>query len=415
MAVLPGIAELLPVVMLLAGVVCVLLPHLRKRYVEHRYNLAFPSAITPAIKEIIELVEEYAPGIKVNLKRGDQIAFTYATGYRKSAIAIFAGLVKMWRRDREAAKAVLLYELGHCRHGDVLMVGAGSFFETLLNAWLPFLVLFFLIPSVLAFGWMAIASFQDQWQLAQQMSELNRQAEDINAQMRALGLDPVAVPTQENWVLGWIGLQFRNLFLVEIPGSISIIFSLLVFTPIVIASPLIATWCAEFNADQFVVSEQQSPEPLLRGLEFVSPKLSRWTWLTSRLSHPPTRLRQWMARYGRAPKPILVVLLLFPLSYLIKLVFLNMRAIAASFGVFSFKELMQLLPEWNATGLSSLAPLLLGTGVVLLLYPRLAAVWEGLFCKERRTANPPSYKEYAIAATITGGLGVAAYVIAAIA
>jgi hypothetical protein len=105
----------------------------------------------------------------------------------------------------------------------------------------------------------------------------------------------------------------------------------------------------------------------------------------------------------------LVLLLLFPLSYLVKLVFLNMRAIATSLGVFSFEQLMQLLPEWNATGLSSLAPLLLGTGVVLLLYPRLAAVWEGVFCKERSTANPPSYKEYAIAAAIVGGLGVVSY------
>jgi Zn-dependent protease with chaperone function len=411
MLVLPGFTELLPIAMLLLGVLCVFMPHLRRRRVEHRYNLAPPSTVTPALKEIIEIVREYAPGVevKVNLKRADQVAFTYATGYRRSEIAIFGGLLKLWRSDREAARAVLLHELGHCRHGDVLMVGAGSFFETLLDAWLPFLVVFFLVPSVVVYVGMSIGSLQEHWQMAQQLNEINRQAEDINAQLRGLGIEPVDVASQGHWVVGWLLLQARNFFTVELPGSISIIISLLVLTPVVIATPLMATWCAEFNADQFVVAEQQSPEPLLRGLALVSPSLSRWTWLTSRLSHPPTKLRQWMAQRGRTPKPLLVLLLLFPLTYVAKLILLNVRAIAALAIVFSPGEMLQTLLQANATGLRTLAPFLLGTGVVLLLYPKLAVVWERLFCQERRTANPASYKEYAIAAAITGGLGILAY------
>jgi Zn-dependent protease with chaperone function len=261
MLVLPGFTELLPIAMLLIGVVYVFMPHLRRRRVEHRYNLALPSTVTPALNEIIETVREYAPGIevKVNLKRADQVAFTYATGYRRSAIAIFGGLVKLWRSDREAGRAVLLHELGHCRHGDVLMIGAGSFFETLLNAWLPFLVLFFIVPSVVVYLGMSISSFQEHWQMAQQWSEINRQAEDINAQLRGVGLDPVDVANQGNWFTGWLLLQIKNFFTVELPGSISIIISLLILTPVVIATPLMATWCAEFNADLFVVAEQKSP------------------------------------------------------------------------------------------------------------------------------------------------------------
>ncbi len=356
-------------------------------------------------------MKEYAPGVevKVNLKRADQVAFTYATGYRQSAIAIFGGLVKLWRSDREAGRAVLLHELGHCRHGDVLMVGAGSFFETLLNSWLPFLVLFFIVPSVVVYVGMSIDSFQEHWQIAQQWNEVNRQAEDINAQLRELGIDSVDFTSQSNWFLGWLFLQMKNFFTVELPGSISIIIALLILTPVVIATPLMATWCAEFNADQFVVAEQQSSEPLLRGLALVSPSISRWTWLTSRLSHPPTKLRQWMARRGRTPKPLLVLLLLFPLTYIAKLMFLNVRTIAAMAIFFSPNEMLQTLLQANATGLRALAPFLLGNGLVLLLYPKLAVTWERLFFKERRTTNPASYKEYAIAATITGGLGILAY------
>lgn len=414
MLVLPGFTELLPITMLLIGVVYVFMPHLRRHRVERRYNLALPLTTTPALKEIIETVREYAPSVevKVNLKRGDQTAFTYATGYRRSAIAIFGGLVKLWHSDREAGKAILLHELGHCRHGDVLMVGAGSFFETLLNAWLPFLVLFFIIPSVVIYLGMAISSFHEHWQLAQQWNEINRQAEDINAQLRELGLDPVDVVNQGNWFTGWLLLQAKNFFTLELPGNISIIVSLIILTPVIIATPLTATWCAEFNADQFVITEQQSPEPLLRGLALVSPTISRWTWITSRLSHPPTKLRQWMAQHGRTQKPLLALLLLFPLSYIAKLIFLNIRAIAAMAIVFSPGEILQTLLHANATGLRALAPFLLGTGVVLLLYPKIAVVWEQLFCKERRTANPASYKEYAIASAIVAGLGVVAYVLA---
>lgn len=411
MLVLPGFTELLPIAMLLIGVVYVFMPHLRRRRVEHRYNLALPSTITPVLEEIIETVREYAPGVevKVNLRRGDQVAFTYATGYRRSAIAIFGGLVKLWRSDREAGRAVLLHELGHCRHGDVLMVGAGSFFETLLNAWLPFLVLFFIVPSILVFGGTSISSFQEHWQMAQQWNEVSRQAEDINAQLRGLGLDPVDVGSQGNWFLGWLSVLVKNFFTVELPGSISSIISLLILTPIIIATPLMATWCAEFNADQFVVAEQQSSEPLLRSLALVSPTISRWTWLTSRLSHPPTKLRQWMARHGRTPNPLLALLLLFPLTYIAKLIFLNIRAIATMMVIFNPGEMLQTLLQANATGLRAFAPFSLGTGVVLLLYPKLAVVWERLFCKERRMTNPTSYKEYAIAAAIVGGLGALAY------
>lgn len=414
MLVLPGFTELLPIAMLLIGVVYVFMPHLRRRRVEHRYNLALPSTVTPAIDEIIETVREYAPGVevKVNLKRADQVAFTYATGYRRSTIAIFGGLVKLWRSDREAGRAVLLHELGHCRHGDVLMVGAGSFFETLLNAWMPFLVLFFIVPSIIVFGGMSISSFQEHWQMAQQWNEVSQQSENINAQLRELGLDPVDIGSQGNWFLGWLSVFAKNLFTVELPGSISSIISLLVLTPVVIATPLMAAWCAEFNADQFVVAEQRSPEPLLRGLALVSPTISRWTWLTSRLSHPPTKLRQWMARRGRTPQPLLALLLLFPLTYVAKLIFLNIRAIATMMIVFSPGEMLQTLLQANAIGLRALAPFLLGTGVVLLLYPKLSVMWERLFCKERRTTNPASYKEYAIAAAIVGGLGVLAYTLA---
>lgn len=133
---LPSIHQILPPTMLFLGVISILFPHLRKTYIERCDKLSKPQNITPVVKEILEIVHSYAPGVdvKANLLRTDKFAFIYPTGYRTAAIAIFGGLVKLWRSDKEAAKAMLLHELGHCRHGDALIIGAGSFFEALLNS-----------------------------------------------------------------------------------------------------------------------------------------------------------------------------------------------------------------------------------------------------------------------------------------
>ncbi|MEG4116578.1 M48 family metalloprotease [Microcoleus sp. N9_B4] len=398
---LPSIHEIIPLVMLFLGVLSILFPQLRKMRVEKCYKLTQPKTITPALKEILEIVQIYAPGveIKTNLLRGDMFAFVYPTGYRTSAIAIFAGLVKLWRSDKKAAKAMLLHELGHCRHGDVLMIGVGSFFEDLLNYWFHLLALFFVIPLILVYGWSLINSLQEHWDLHQQFSQMNSQLRELKIQM----------PESGNWFLAWLWFQIKQFFSVALPGTISMVVSLIFLTPVVIAAPLMATWCAEFNADQFVIAIQQSPDNLLFGLDKLSPSTSRWKWLLSRLSHPPNKLRRWMACRSMMPKQLLFLFLLFPLSYIAQLLFLLIRADVALLGMYGVGEVLQRSVYYTALGLQTAAPVWLGAGVILLLYPKIGVAWEKLFCQENDTINPPFYKEYFVSAVVLGCLAAIGY------
>ncbi|HEY9605895.1 MAG TPA: M48 family metalloprotease [Allocoleopsis sp.] len=399
--VLPSINEMLPFIMLFIGFLSILFPYLRKMRVERYYQLNQPQKITPSLKEILAIVESYAPGVEVktNLLRTDTFAFVYPTGYRTAAIGIFGGLVKLWRSDREAAKTILLHELGHCRHGDVLIIGAGSFFETLLSSWFRLLILFFVFPLVLVYGWSLIISLHENWELHQQFSQMNSQLRGLNIEM----------PESGNWFLAWLWFQIKQLFLVELPGVISMVVSLIFLTPVVIAAPLMATWCAEFNADQFVIAVQQSPDNLLRGLDKLSPPTSRWNWLLSRLSHPPNKLRRWMACRSMMPKQLLFLFLLFPLAYIAQLLFLLIRADSALLGMYGIGEVLQRSVHYTALGLQAAAPVWLGAGVILLLYPKIAATWEKLFCQENDTINPPFYKEYFVSAVVVGCLAAIGY------
>lgn len=408
---LPAIAEMLPAIMLLAGVVFLLFPKLRQKRIEERYKLETISTQSPILRDIVSTVEEYASGVQVktNLLRTDQLAFSYPTGYRSSAIAVFGGLVKLWRSDKEAGKAVLLHELAHCRHGDVLMIGTGSFFETILNYWLKFLVIFFMVPTAFLFVWFLAGSLHEHWQLAQMMGELDSELGAINRELAELGIEPAEAASRGNWLVEWLLFQGKMLLSLGIPATVTSVLVLLLQTPIIILTALMATWCAEFNADRFVVEEQSTQQPLLKSLKVVSPSMSKWAWLTSRLSHPPVHLRQWMVTKGLAPRHLVLLLLLFPATFLAKLCFINMQVIAVTLPMYPLNEMWQLLIEGNGYGLRSIGQVFLGIGVALLLYPRLASRWESFFCKADLSIKPPAYQEYALTAGIMVAFGLLIY------
>jgi Zn-dependent protease with chaperone function len=110
---------------LLAGMVPVAFPQLRGRWVERRFGLAGDDR--PVVAEMQRFVDSCDPSVRLRVTmRADQVARIYPVGWRSARIAVFRPLPVLWRRDPEAAQAVLLHELAHRRQGDQLITGLGS-------------------------------------------------------------------------------------------------------------------------------------------------------------------------------------------------------------------------------------------------------------------------------------------------
>ncbi|MGI5200647.1 hypothetical protein ACQEU6_03460 [Spirillospora sp. CA-108201] len=224
------VVELLPVVLLVAGVLSVGFPALRARRVERRLRL-LPSDGRPVAAEMQRFVDGYAPGTELRFAvSGDRLARAYPAGGRRARIAVFLPLVRLWRSDRRAAQAVLLHEIAHVRQGDHLVVGLGSPFLWVLRTWAPVFVLLGLLPVLV---YLAIAP---------------------HALAAAVGAQLVLVSTR----------PLRVLIL-----------------------PVIALWLAELSADRLPV-QVLGPDALRRGLA-----LGGGATLRSLPSHPPRALRRW--------------------------------------------------------------------------------------------------------------------------
>ena len=130
------IFDLVIYTVIVAGAVAALVPHLRGRWVEWRFKLA--SDDRPIMTDMQRFVSSYDPSISLRVTiRSDQMARIYPVGWRSARIAVFRPLPALWRRDREAAQAVLLHEVAHRRQADQLIVGLGSPFVMLMRIWVP--------------------------------------------------------------------------------------------------------------------------------------------------------------------------------------------------------------------------------------------------------------------------------------
>ena len=173
---------------------------------ERRFGLVPDGAEDGAVLAEMQLfVGRYDPAIRLRaVTRDDQMARIYPVSWRTARIAVFRPLPGLWRRDREAAQAVLLREVAHRRHGDQLVVGPGSPLVWLMRIWVPAFVVLALAPVVVyaALGGglltQAVAG-QGAWQLLQPvgllilpvaalwLAELDA---DLDA-ARVLGAEPV--------------------------------------------------------------------------------------------------------------------------------------------------------------------------------------------------------------------------------
>jgi Zn-dependent protease with chaperone function len=381
--------DLIATTIVLVGILTVLVPHARAAYLQRRFRME-DTATSLAIKEIGDFVHENAPGIRIksNLLRTDQLAFVYPLGYRSTGLAVFGGLVRLWRSDRKAAEATVLHEIAHYRNGDVLIVGAGSPFSAFVRYSVPLLCLTGLLAHF-----------------------------------------PVYTFFSE-------GLEYSKATLTTaVTGGIWQLLDIPLLLVTTLAIPVVGIWCAEFSADRAAAVAQGSPDALERVLMALHHPKSRWRWLIFRLSHPPDKVRRWLVQHRNELMGATLLLLLFPITTAVQ-AFLN--------GVFRdmtvLNPLLIVVPpivelfggdageipyhtEWDVFAsylqqrLDARVPYWLAMAILLPLWPVAVRYGRWLLHRRRQTTTPfrpGAYKAPLLSAAIMLGLlglysGVARY------
>lgn len=111
------------------------------------------------------------------------------------------------------------------------------------------------------------------------------------------------------------------------------------------------------------------------------------------MAHPPTNLRRLMAQRSHQGWGLFLLLLLFPLAYVIRLLFLLVRAALAYLAI-DAPNLGVTLLSHAMTYVRNVAPIGLAMIALVLLWPYLCRIWVGLFTGQRRRPNRLSYPSY---------------------
>ncbi|MET9410293.1 M48 family metalloprotease [Streptomyces sp. NPDC002935] len=280
-----SLVQLLPLFFLLAALLALLAPRARCRSVERRYGLlapddplmAPPSAASGNPGEPAEphfsarmtaFVDEHAPGTRLRLStRKGLTARVYPGGWRTTRIGVFAPLVHLWQTDVEAARAVLLHELGHLRQGEQHVTGLGSPFTALVRIWPYVLAGFVVLPVTLLFV---------------------------------------------------TGNATARLTLAEV---VLVLFSV----PKVLLLVVGALWSAELGADR-LAARAAGPDTVVRALRRLEKGDHGGL---ARLYHPPVRMRIWCVSHGETAGAQLLLTLLWPLALFAQLLLTTLGAVPA--------------------------------------------------------------------------------------
>lgn len=373
---LANFAELAPLACVALGVASIFIPQRRCQGIERAYGLMDSPQLVAASK-IGRFISSHSPRItvKINLLRTDQLAFIYPLGYRRTAMAIFGGIVKLWRHDQQAAEAILLHEMAHHRQGDALVIRSGNFFVDLLDHWVPLLSWLVVLPMTAA--WVRDAIYFIFW-------------------------DSNSLPS---YALVWH--KFNQLFTIFLPGLILVILGMFFWTASILVLPLIGIWSAEFSADRFAIHAQGSTDGLLRGIHLLDQPTHWRRWLLSQMSHPPNELRRWLAVNLDKPIGAMFPVLLFPLAYVGKLIFLLLRSVSALIAYQPIMEIKTVLAKATAGYLQAIASVWWTMILVLALWSWLAIYWEYLFCGSScARVSAQFHGEYILGALVLIGIWI---------
>lgn len=373
--------DVLPSLGLLLGVAAVALPSWRRWYVERRYRLAAPPPL-PVVDEITAWVAARCPAIAIraNLLRPALLAFVYPQGYGRSSLALFGGLVVLWRTDRPAAEAVLRHELAHHDRGDVAILGVGSLFETMIRFASLYYLLLYVAPVLVLIAAGALR---------------------LRHEVGALG-----VPADDLW-----SHQLRQLATLQAPGLATITLSYLFRVVAALAVPLGGIWVAELAADRRVAESFGGEEGVRLALAATGARrVPWWRWLLMRLSHPPLVLRGAALR-ARGILGGAALLLAFPAAYALRLVALHAYA-TLNYALVGYgaAEIGARALENSRTYLAAQAPALLTMGALLAIWPLAARWWAALWgggARDIRRLPGVPYALGALLLTVCGLVGLA--------
>jgi Zn-dependent protease with chaperone function len=409
---LSNFPELLPSIALFLGVITVFFPRIRAISLERRFKLVeidstfveLPERIRQITSEVEEFVKLHAPRlqIKVNFSLFDHNCFLYASGYSKTSIAIFGGILLLWRSDRKVAESIILHEIGHYRNGDALIIGAGSLFEWVLKHCLTITSFFFIIPTILVLANQQITFFYD----------------SVHAEIIFLDMMKDTGMTTKEIIFNFLNqfsltiVSVLKISLLSIPTLLFTMLWLLILTISTFIPAIAGIWCAELNADRFMTETSDSPEAPVRALNRITENVSIFRWMLSQASHPPRWFRKWAVKDTKKAESMVVFLLLFPFSYFIRLIEPFIRTFTYTVGIREFTNTLEVLDISTGMSLQTVYTVWFLSAFFILLWPVIAVHWVKLFSGENEISNLENYNQYILSAGILFFLFAVAYLIA---
>lgn len=373
--------DFLPSAALLLGLAAALFPSIRGRFVQQRYGVTeLPrddKRLGETIREIEAFVQAHAPGLALVWSKDLSLSgpFVFPTGYRRSALTINPKFLLWWKQDPQAAKAVLLHEMGHFHRGDGAIIGVGSAFETVVRWSLPAYLILFVGPF-----------------LIQYVVSLFRPSPDPATTELLAQLPPAAQ------------LAVAKLTAMQLLQGIA---SYLFWFASFFVLPVAAIWAAEFGADRFAADSQGSTAGIAKIIGSDAPKSWRRRLLDA-LTHPPARLRAWMLA-RRVPSALALLALILPIAYLVRPLLLQSWAVLLLSAVqVSPADIREMAIDNTFWYFHTVPRAWLVMAALLVLWPFIVRGWERLMTGEpgvSSRSNVPVYWACAVPLLVLAAVG----------
>lgn len=386
--IIESIPELVPSLALFIGVVLIFFPKIRGIWLEYKFKLedfetGFSKLPVEDDKEYAlkakEFLRPYTSDlqIKVNFNIFNKAPLIYASGYRKTSIALFSYVLDLWDSDEKTAKAVLLHELGHYRDGDARVLGAGNFLEVSIRSSL-IIILLFLVPFILSIAGQEYTFIK---------SMIGPEASFVNIFVNGNFFSSQLV-----------NYELKKILTIYVPFILSITLMLLVNVISTLFMPIVGIWCAELNADRFMADASADSDAAEKALNEISEKSHINSWLLSLIFHPPKWLRKHMIKNCKLAITNIVLLLIYPLADLFQVFIYQLRSLFMYMGTDTFNSY-----EYLKSLASYRFPIY---AVLILVWPFISVYWVKFFSGVAGIMDWKDYKQYAASAGIVLSLSI---------